>query len=200
MEHNYLKYRPLKQNDVILILGACLGEFMQEYKQEILDKNIYVINIEPNIELCAKMLLWIKDNLPLNATALNVAVSSKNEITKFRNNNNFLTSHLEKTESQFQNESGYDSKILVMTLDDIIDNYDIDCIFCDIEGSEIKAFKYYEYINIYLAIASYHIVKGEPTYKKLKSNFEKYGARPNIIIDNPDEWSKTMLYLIPEEI
>jgi len=185
MEHDYLKYRPLQINDKIIVIGACIGDFMKEYKNEIISKNIKVINIEPNMDLCTHLMRWTIDNLPNNSIVLNIAITGKTKLCEFKNRENFLISNIGKSDFDFINYKP--SLVLSLSLKSLFDILGwVDAILCDIEGSEIDVFQFDP--RCYCAIAAYHIMNGEPTYKKLSAIFK------NPIIENPNKWSETMLY------
>lgn len=198
MDHNYLKYRELKNNDIILILGAYDGDFIREKKDEIIEKNVFVINIEPDIRLCRKMMEFIQKEIPLNATALNMAVSDKTGVSIFKNCNNHLTSGLKDIPSIWPEDTEFETKILMVKLDDLISMYNINCIFCDIEGAELEVFgESFLFTEIdYIAIASYHLRDGVKTYINLSSYFKRIlSPGRNVQIDSGDN-NEEVLYII----
>lgn len=194
MDHDYLKYRELKQDDVLLILGAYDGDFMREKKDEILDKNIYVINIEPDYRTFKICYDFIQKNLPLNATVLPVAVWKESGIISFSNSTVELASSITGIDGicPVLNQS----KILGMSLDDILTMYKVTCVFADIEGAELDVFLSTEYFTFryvdYYAIASYHKRNGEPTWIKLSSYFQK--SNFDVTVDLCSEENETILY------
>jgi FkbM family methyltransferase len=198
MDHNYTKYRELKTNDTVLILGAYDGDFIREKKYEILEKNIFVINIEPDIRLCQIGMNFILKEMPLNATFLNIAVSNKTGISVFKNCKNTLISSLADINRSWPEDTEFETRILTLKLDDLINMYNPDCIFCDIEGAELEVFGDSEYfVDVdYIAIAAYHIRNGFPTFVPLRSYFDKRKMLiQKIIIDN-DNKKEEVLYIV----
>jgi len=201
MDHNYLKYRELKPNDTVLILGAYDGDFIREKKDEIIEKNVFVINVEPDIRLCKDMMEFILKEMPLNATALNIAVSDRTGTAVFENKQNTFISGLKDIPFMYWTDKAlFETKILTIALDDLIKLYDPTCIFCDIEGAEIEAFTnsaYFAFIP-YIAIAAYHIRDGVKTFVRLSEYFSKKILNSHKIIVDVDDFKKQeeVLYIV----
>ena len=206
MDHNYLKYRELKPNDTVLILGAYDGDFIREKKDEIIEKNVFVINIEPDIRLCKDMMEFIQSEMPLNATALNIAVSDRTGTAVFENKQNTLISGLKDIPSMYWTDKAlFETKILTIALDYLIDLYDPNCIFCDIEGAELEVFgDSTSFYNVeYIAIAAYHIRNNMKTFIFLSAFFSRFTKNivkmrnRKIIVDVDDlEKQEEVLYIV----
>jgi FkbM family methyltransferase len=177
LDHNYLYYKGLEENDVVLILGATHGDFIREYKNEILQKNVFVINVEPTLEGIASLATYIKSNMPENACVLSCALSNYSTIEPMEIRGNLITSTLEnrpETNERWPMPLLYKTKVPVFTLDEVIMMADkVDKIFCDIEGSELEVFGYSNLIKDvpYLAIAAYHLRNNQETHNDLVSMF-----------------------------
>lgn len=198
MDHDYTKYRELKPDDTVLILGAYDGDFIRERKDEILEKNVFVICIEPDIRLCQQGMEFVRKEMPVNATFLNMAVSNKTGISFFQNCNNHLISSLADIPRSWPEDTAFETRIATIKLDDIINMYNPDCIFCDIEGAELEVFKDSFYFNQveYIAIAAYHIRDGEKTYIPLFAYFERHLIPGlNVIIDAGNN-NQEVLYIV----
>lgn len=172
LDHNYLYFEPLIENDVVLILGATNGDFIKEHKHEILQKNVFVINVEPTLEGVFHLSDYIKRNMPENASVISCAVSSLRGTMLMDIRENLITSTLEnrpETNQRWPMPLLYRQKTTVLSLDDILQTANVTKLFADIEGSEIDAVGGSSLIyNVpYIAIASYHIVDGEPTHIRL---------------------------------
>lgn len=200
MDHNYLKYRELKPNDTILILGAYDGDFIREKKDEILQKNVFVINIEPDIRLCRIMMEFILKEMPVNATALNIALSNRTGISIFQNCHNTLISRLEDIPASWPKDTEFETRILTMNLDTVIGLYEPNCIFCDIEGAELEVFgDSTDFRDVeYIAIAAYHIRNCLKTYIPLSAYLSQNRRKNSKLIIDVDDLKKQeeVLYII----
>lgn len=185
MDHDYHKFRGLHQNDIILVLGAFYGDYIREYKTKIIDKNVFVINVEPHKMMAAECSRWIADNMPGNAVCLNLAVFDKTGINDFDNKDVEGISSISIINNQFHRPVMYKDRVLTVPLDYLLSIVPVNCIFCDIEGAEIEVFensKLVDYVD-YIAIAAYHVrddIDG-PTHKRLLKRF------PGAIVDPPEE-------------
>jgi len=206
MDHDYLKYKSLEENSIIVILGAYNGDFMREYKDEILAKNIFVVNVEPDIRSYIDCAKFIYDFLPKNAVALPFVIGSYNGIVDFNNANHGMLSTVPSVSTQWKYETINQTKVVSITLKELMricDITKIDYLFCDIEGAELSQFTeglcYSDYKDIeYIAIASYHLVNGEQTYVKLNQYFshEVFKSHFDIHLDIDDTRNDgTVLYL-----
>jgi len=191
LDHDYLARRGLKENETILILGAYDGDFIKKYKKEIIEKNIFVINIEPDYRTYIECLEYINKYLPLNAVALNMIISDYTGRTMFDLMNYTQLSTMRGVESVMPCDVVHSNQLLSMSLDDFLSLYSVDCIFADIEGSELEVFIYSKKVFDvkYIAIASYHIRDGEPTYKKLLEKFPDA-----IVLEDHEKWDSAVLY------
>lgn len=186
LDHNYLYYAPLKENDVVVILGATHGDFVREYKNEILAKNITVINVEPTLEGVLHLSNYIKQNMPENACVVSCAIADIPTTLSMDIRDNLITSTLEnrpETNERWPMKLLYKQKTLVLTLDNILEAVGkVDKLFMDIEGSEIEVLLPSEKILTvpYVAVAAYHIRNGQPTSSILTTWFEALGYKVDV--------------------
>lgn len=180
-DHNYLKYYSLKKEDVILDLGASLGEFENDNLSLLKEKNCKIICVEPTLWCLDKLANYMSENFALDKfIILSLGTSKENTCLSFENTSSHVLnciSSLDSTKNKYDVTSKV-SKVPVISLDTLLDiTGEIDFCKCDIEGGEIDTFLYSKNIRKIknLAIASYHVVNGEETYIKLKSFFEKNG-------------------------
>lgn len=181
LDHNYLYYRPLEQNDVVLILGATHGDFIREYKNEIIQKNVFVINVEPTLEGIISLSSYIKSNMPENACVLSCALADRPQIMSMDIRDNLITSTLEnrpETNERWPMRLLYRQKVPVLTLDEIIRmaNFKVNKLFADIEGSELEVIGFSELVHEipYISIAGYHVRNGIQTWEIMNGWFSGY--------------------------
>lgn len=204
MDHDYLKYRSLKKDDIVLILGAYDGDFMREKKDEIVEKNVFVINIEPDTRLFRKCFDFVVSELPNNAVVLNMAVYNVNSIVQFHQKHFHQLSTLKHVQTQWHDITELETNVLTITLDALISLYRINCIFCDIEGAELEVFSDSQFMSEvdYIAIAAYHKRDGIETYHTLKEKFDNniFLDMKKIIIDVDDSKPDgTLLYIMERD-
>lgn len=178
LDHNYLFYKPIEENDRILILGATGGDFIKEHRREIISKNAFVVNVEPMLDGIIELAKFIRVAMPNNACILSCATSNYHTIETMDIRDNLITSTLQsrpETNMRWPMPLLYQAKVPVLTLDTIILMCDkVDKIFCDIEGSEIETFAHSGLVGDvpYVAIAAYHMRDGEPTHVALTNIFK----------------------------
>ena len=177
-DHDYLKYYTPKKEDVILDLGASLGEFENDNIEIFKEKNCKIICVEPTLWCLDKLANYMSDNFDIDKfIILSLGTSKENTCLSFENTSAHVLnciSSLDSTKKKYGVTSKV-SKVPVISLDTLLDiTGEIDFCKCDIEGGELDTFLYSKKIRKIknLAIASYHIVNGEETYIKLKSFFE----------------------------
>jgi FkbM family methyltransferase len=174
----YFKYYSLKEGDVVIDGGAYLGDFTL-YAAKAAGKSGKVIAFEPDPLNYKKLLKNISLNNLENVIALNKGLYSDNTVLKFYNDSSggsfFISDDIES-------ESNGIVEVPVVKLDDEMDRLGIskiDFIKMDIEGAEIEALKGCKKIlnsnNLNLAIASYHILDGLPTCKRLEKHLQEMG-------------------------
>ena len=193
MDHNYTYYSPLQQNDVVLILGATHGDFIRERRQEILDRNVFVVNVEPTLEGTQSLSEYIKHNLPYNAAVLSCALSDVPGILTLDVRSNLITSALEQrpeTNLRWPRPLLYKTRVLTLCFDGVVKAIGkVDKVFCDIEGSELEVFGTSKLIDTipYFAIAAYHMRDGVPTHETMRPMFPNH----RIIVDGePSTYNK----------
>lgn len=173
----YIKHYIPKKGDVIVDVGAFYGVFTV-YASKLVGEGGKVIVFEPdeaNYNLLKKN---VKLNGLKNVILFNKGLWDKNSFLKFKNKGP------ESCLAEFDREENVTEKIEVARLDDIFKKLGIDrlnFIKMDIEGSEIKALdgmkKIMKKNKINFAVASYHEINREKTYKKLEKIFKKQGYK-----------------------
>jgi FkbM family methyltransferase len=190
MDHDYLKYRPLQHGDCVLVLGAFWGDFIREYKDDIINKGVYVINVEPHQYMSIECSKWIHDNMPSNAVCLNLAVFDRCGLNVFSNKDVEGTSSISSVNNQFNRPVESTNAVLTVTLDYLLSMIPVNCVFTDIEGAELEVFENSKLIHDvdYFAIAAYHVrpETGEKTFFRLTKYFK------NAKLDEAGGWE--MIY------
>lgn len=167
----YFKYYSLNEGDTVIDGGAYLGEFTL-YAAKVVGNGGKVIAFEPDPLNYKKLLENISLNNLDNVIAVNKGLHSENTNLKFYNDSSggsFLISDDPESKPNDMVE------VPVVKLDDEMDLLGIpkvDFIKMDIEGAEIEALKGCKRLlksnRVNLAIASYHILDGLPTCKRLE--------------------------------
>lgn len=176
----YFKYYRLKEGDTVIDGGAYLGEFTL-YAAKVVGNGGKVIAFEPDTANYKKLLKNISLNNLDNVIAINKGLYCENTNLKFYNDSSggsFLFSE------DLESKPNGIVKVPVVKLDDEMNRLGIqkvDFIKMDIEGAEIEALKGCKrllksnYVN--LAIASYHILDGQPTCKRLEGLLQEMGYK-----------------------
>lgn len=190
---DYLKYYKLKQNDTVLDLGACDGEFEAVYLKDILATNTTCYVVEPG-EVAHKHIVYNrkeKNFIHLNVMVAGTTGEAEYVITD-QNALNYKKS-LDHDIKLFGAEHKEIKTVVVktITLDDLIATAGhFDFVKCDIEGSELEVFMNSKFLDkVYnCAIAVYHMVDGEETYKTLEP-FMKAAGYYTILDENIPPWN-----------
>lgn len=173
----YVRSYKLKKGDVVIDCGAYRGEFALYAAKAVGDTGI-IVAFEPDSINYKKLTDNLKLNNLSNIITVNKGIWSENTILKFSNEHLGVSSFLvdDNTKSTID--------VAVVSLDNELEERGIkkvDFIKMDIEGAEIEAVKGAKKIlknnDINLAIASYHIVKGEKTCFELEKLFSKLGYK-----------------------
>src|SRR5690606_14982609 len=116
-------------------------------------------------------------NLSLNANTSNISLNEKGLWDK-SDNIDFFEAGTVGSSVYFQDEKSVKITIPVISIYDFVDSLylsKLDFIKMDIEGAEIEALKgaynTIKSLKPHLAVASYHIVENEVTYKKVEEFF-----------------------------
>lgn len=179
LDHDYFKYYQLKQNDVVLDLGASLGELPRKFYDEFKRKNIFYIAVEPSVWCLRELSSFLTTYYYNNSMVISGGVSDESKIETFQVYDGYLLNRIGGVPDAPIGQKVRTENVPVYTLDYLISmiGHRINFVKCDIEGAELKAFMPSTKLGMidYLAIASYHIVDGEKTMHKLKPFFESNG-------------------------
>jgi len=180
-EHDYLKYYKPQQSDNIIDAGATFAEFGIEHRKVLKAHDIFVMHIEPWPWAAEKIAQWLMHPEAPRGSVLTSGLWSEPGIKVFNVCDaavcNSLTDHAGSTYMKFPVRAQL--SVPVVTLDQIIDMLggSIGLLKMDIEGGEQAAIEACTKIDRirHLAIASYHIVDGNPTWKRLVPFLESKG-------------------------
>jgi len=166
--NGYLQKYKIKEGDIVVDCGSYFGNFTV-YASKAVGPKGKVYSFEPDLENFIMLQKNIELNGCKNVVLVNAGVYSKDTIIKF--NSGGLGSMI---------DSNGTSKIKVVSLDNYILRNKIkkvDFIKMDIEGAEIEALigmnKLLKQGSPNLAIASYHIINGEKSYKLVDQYLQK---------------------------
>jgi len=170
----YQNYYKVKTNDIILDAGANCGHLTILFSKLVEEKG-FIYAFEPDKFNVNR----INSNILLNDGINNIKIEelllwNENKLIDFNEEGSVASSAI------WFPETSKMVKKQAIKIDDWVLNNNIsklDFIKMDIEGAEIKALdgciNTIETLSPNFAIASYHIVDGEPTYKKVESFFSK---------------------------
>jgi FkbM family methyltransferase len=175
MLDDYCRYYEMQQNDLIIDLGAAVGDFGKSILHKIKQKNAFLVCVEPALWTVNVLSDWINKQLTPNGMLLSTAVWKENGTQKMEITNSYLLNNIAETQHDITRWSGKiirEDTIPVLTLDTILNLFgdrEVALIKSDIEGSELEAFMYCNNLRKIkrMAIGAYHIRDGEPTYIKL---------------------------------
>lgn len=175
---DYLKKYNLKEGDVVFDCGAYCGITSYCFSK-LVGETGKVYAFEPDPQNHEMLLKNIELHNLKNVIPVKKGIWSKTD-TLYFNIEGALGSSL--VEISTREKPKTDNKIEVTSIYDAICEYNIpkvDFIKMDIEGAEINALEgikdYLKDNNVNFAIASYHIVDNEKTYKKLEPIFKEIG-------------------------
>ena len=166
----YFKNYRLREGDIIIDAGAYEGEFTI-LASKLVGRTGKIISIEPTNNGYYKLSKNIALNNLTNVIPLKIALWNKKG--KLKISDEFGASHI-------TNQDG--EEIETETIDNLIDKLGlkrVDFLKADIEGAEIQMLEgakrtLTNKIIKNFAIASYHIVNGEMTFKSLENTFRKF--------------------------
>lgn len=175
---DYLKKYNLKEGDIVFDCGAYCG-ISSYYFSKLVGETGKVYAFEPD-KLNYKMLL---KNIELhnlkNVIPINKGIWDKTDTLLFNTEGALGSALVNVFDRKIEATK---NKVDVVSITDVVKEYNIpkiDFIKMDIEGAEIAAVEgikdYLKNNDINFAIASYHVVDNERTYKKLESIFEEIG-------------------------
>ncbi|MEP6260744.1 MAG: FkbM family methyltransferase [Gillisia sp.] len=168
----YEKYYDVAKGDIVIDAGANEGILTLIYSQKVSSSG-KVFAFEPD----KINLLAFKENLNLNENTSNISLEKKglwekSSIIEFYETGTVGSSVF------YQDEKSVKKNISVLSIDDFVDSENInklDFIKMDIEGAEIETLKgarnTIKSLKPNFAIASYHIIENEVTYKKVEEFF-----------------------------
>lgn len=179
----YLKYYEPKPGDTIVDLGAGTGAFEDYYAHKLNGCKLYLIEAFIGS-------IQVLHSHHADHTILHTLVGSIDGTEDFVITTQSATNYKKSTNqdvTRWGQQNVETVSLPVMSLNTLLEKTGpIDFLKCDIEGSELEVFMNCEKLHQIknMSIASYHIVDGEATYKKLKPFFESLGF--NVIHDlNP---------------
>lgn len=163
----YEKIREIKEDEIIIDAGAYPGEFTVYAAR----KGSKVIALEPDDDNAADL----EDNLDLNDVK-NVVVRNEglsDNIGEIRMTGENFTSEINQERGKVVDITTLDSLVEDLELEEL------DFVKMDIEGAEIKALEGGEetmsQFSPFFAIASYHQVEGEESYKEVERKLSENG-------------------------
>ena len=176
----YEKDCQLQKGDIVIDAGASWGFNTVDFSRKVGNEGI-VVAIEPDKD----SLVYLERNIELNGcknvTVVKKGLWSKKGKLKFYLNENMGTNSAIIPGKKVTGTT----EIEVDTLDNILDELGIDIgkvvlMKMDIEGAEIEALKGMDRIvsknnDVKVAVASYHIVDGQPTHKTIIPMMEQMG-------------------------
>lgn len=168
----YEKYYKVSKGDFVIDAGANEGILTLIYSQKVSSSG-KVFAFEPdkiNIQT-------FKENLSLNNNTTNISLVEKGLWDK-SGSIEFYEAGTVGSSVFYRNENSVKKNISSISIDDFVDSENInklDFIKMDIEGAEIEVLKgariTIKSFKPHFAIASYHIVENEVTYKKVEEFF-----------------------------
>lgn len=179
IQNIYERRYKIQKGDKVVSIGASIGTNTVVFLKEV-GKEGKVIAIEPDRD----RLKYLEKNIRINKLENNLVIikkgvwDKKTEMLAYKKNPGESSSLICSRDSKKIIEFEVD------TLDNIladINEKKVDFIKMDIEGAEIEALKGMRKTlknnDVKLAIASYHIVDGQPTYKTIVPMMEKMGFK-----------------------
>ncbi len=167
----FIHYSP-KNGDVVIDGGGFWGT-VAIYMSKLVGDTGKVIVYEPDESNLAILNQNIKINNIQNIEVVKAGIWNKNTTLEFSNNQELGSSFLDAS-------GGNKVLVPVVSLDEEVKRLGlsrVDFIKMDIEGAELEAIegasKLLEEGSTNFAIASYHIVNGEPTFNKLEQMFHE---------------------------
>jgi FkbM family methyltransferase len=170
----YFKHYLPNKGDIVIDAGAFWGT-VAIYMSKLVGRTGRVIVYEPDNDNCDVLLKNISINDISNIEVVRAGLWSRNCILPFNQDGSLGSSFvLEDTQTTVG--------VKVVALNDEIERLNlrrVDFVKMDIEGAELEvidgAAQLMSEGNTYFAIASYHIVNGEPTSKELERKFVSMG-------------------------
>ena len=170
----YEKYYQITEGDIVIDAGANEGLLSLVYAAKTKNKG-KVFSFEPDQQNLVKMDQNLRINGFRNIEILSKGLWSKETNLKFHEAGTVGSSIF------YKSDHSSERNIDVLSLNNFVEQYNInrlDFIKMDIEGAEIEALrgatKILDTLKPNFAIASYHFIEGEPTYKKLESFFSAH--------------------------
>lgn len=185
IDHDYFKYYNIKKDDIVLDLGATVGELARVYYDEFMRNNIFYVAVESSVWSIRGLSDFLTEKMPINSMLLSVAVYDESKIMPFKISHNFWGNTLELENKVDDFTPIRVEQVPTLTLDMIIKliGKPINFAKLDIEGCELSVLAKSKLLNKIenLAIGAYHVVGGEKTCVKLGPIMEKKGY--NVILD-----------------
>jgi|UPI00048429AE FkbM family methyltransferase len=179
----YLEFANLKEDSVVIDLGAYSGLTSILFKLKCFDGEVIAVDADDkNLSCMIKNFKLFKSITNLDINVLNGAVWSHSDGLFFSNEGNMGSSAV-----SIIGERGGDKKFIKSyKLSDIARMYQlskVDFIKCDIEGAEAVIFEDDDFFQKFKPkiIVEPHFVNGEITTGKVEQALKKYGYKINLI-------------------
>jgi len=182
LEHDYLKYWKMQDNSVIVDLGATFGDFGIHVRDDLIRTNSKMVNVEPMPFAVQQLSTLMQYDKQVHYSLLAVGVGAECGTEEFTECDASVLNHLSRIDQKFPNKEVGKFNIPIIDFPTLLDMVGgkIDFIKCDIEGAELEFFVNQKNNGLLgrvgsMAIASYHVVDGEATWKTLMPYFHSLG-------------------------
>lgn len=186
LDHDYNRYYSINQDDIIIDLGATIGEYTIENYDEIINKNAFILMVEPCADAIITMQQWMEKVHFTNGCLLSTGVWPEVCYKELTRTDNIWCNSMQPELKQNDFPIRYHQKVMALDLDYIIKSFNkrIGLLKADIEGAELDVLINSKCLDLVdnLAIAAYHIVNGEMTHVALEKHLKGLGF--NVIVDN----------------
>ena len=199
MEHAYLDHYEMRENDVLLDLGATQGDFLMDILPMLKQKNAHLFCVEPELYNLSMLASYIAEGAMQHASVISGMSGAKTGMGNLVVTDQALLHHGSLVDKQQWDyiERGV-ARVPVYRLQTLVDlcGGRIDFLKCDIEGGEIATFlgSTWDPCDIRnMAIAAYHVVDGDRTWNRLIPFLRNMGYQ--VVADlHPELPDRDMVY------
>jgi len=187
VDHNYLKYYQIKFGDLLLDVGASLGEWGEEILEKLTATGAFLICMEPAPWCLERLAKWINDRGHGYATILSAAIvpQGSEPVVDLGIADSHLTSHLATLGDQAKRWGGRvvrTDPVMGMSLDEVVEKFGfINLVKMDIESAEVPVLMGSSELVFNrvknLSIAAYHEYEGKLTWEILLPFLESKGYK-----------------------